>query len=308
MDNLGLVRRAGLHCIDNLACKEPSVMLSELDHFRRAGGRSVVDLTVAGLGRDVGLLKRLSKRSGVNIIAPTGYYIEKAHPSYVKKRTVEQLAEEMVSEITAGIGETGIRAGVIGEIGVSPGKIMDNERKVLKAAAMAQSETKVPLTVHTWGDPPGKWPGFEILKLLEGSNANVGKVYFSHMDWILRQTNDWSLVLEMASQGVFIAFDNFGNEWPASTQYQSTDATENVILGAPTDFERLQGIKELVAAGFEDRLLLSQDNCQKIHLKKYGGHGLDHIQTNVANLFVKLGIGLTLFDKFTRKNPLRLFN
>jgi phosphotriesterase-related protein len=190
---------------------------------------------------------------------------------------------------------------------VSPGGITEQEKKVLRAAAKAQVQTGVPLTVHLWGDPPGKWPGFEALEILQATGADAKKLYFSHMDWTFRQTNDWSLALKMASKGAYVAFDNFGNEWPASTQYRTSDSLDS-LLGAATDLERLQGVKEIIAAGLQDQLLLSHDICQKIHLKKFGGHGLDHIQTNIANLFEKVGIDRKMFSKFTRENPARLFS
>ncbi|HZW58280.1 MAG TPA: hypothetical protein VFF30_18470 [Nitrososphaerales archaeon] len=306
LENVGLVRRAGLYSIDNLVVDDFEMILDELSLFKQSGGSTVIDLTVDGIGRDVERLHRLSRKSRVNIIAPTGYYVDQTIPPWVKKSKTADITSRIVRDIEEGIDGSGVKAGVIGEIGVSPGRFTENERKVLIASAKAQTETGVPLTVHMWGDPPGKWPGFEVIDLLEARGADVSKVYISHIDWTFNQTNDWSIAKRVAKLGLYLSFDNFGNEWPASTQYSGPASVK--VFGAPTDYQRIEGIKELVEAGFENQILLAHDLSQKIHFKKYGGHGLDHIPTNVPNLFRMLNVKQSLLSKFLKENPKRLFS
>ena len=86
-----------------------------------------------------------------------GWYIDKVHPEEMGERTESDLADQMVTELTDGVGDTGVRAGIIGEIGCS-WPLTDNERKVLRAAATAQQETGAPVLIHPGRDPsaPGR--------------------------------------------------------------------------------------------------------------------------------------------------------
>ena len=84
--------------------------------FKEAGGDTVVEVSSRGLGRDVLGLKQIAESSGVNIIAGSGYYKVAGHPPDMAERSVEDVTAEIVRELESGIGDTGIRAGVIGEI------------------------------------------------------------------------------------------------------------------------------------------------------------------------------------------------
>ena len=304
--NMSLVARAGMYSPDNMILIEPYQRLQELNAFRAAGGKTVVDCTVEGLGRErhYHRYQMLSKKSKVNIIIATGYYVEPTHPANVKNQSAQQLAQGMINDITKGIYGTDIRSGLI-KLAVSQNKFTDEEKKALIAGAITQKETRVPLTVHTWGDEPGKWNGFEVMDLLQKNDVDFGKVYMSHVDWTVAQEPNWGTAVKAAARGVYVSFDNFGNEWPYWSQDHSSE-TFNYI-GAPTDLDRLRGIKRLIDEGYENQILMSHDLGQKLRLKAYGGHGLDHIQTNVRNLFNYLKIDPSLFTKFTVENPARLF-
>jgi phosphotriesterase-related protein len=187
--NMSLVTRAGSFSKDNQIIVEPFHVLKELRAYHEAGGMTVVDCTVDGIGRERHYfrLPQLSKLSCVNIIAPTGYYVNISHPLKVKHQSAEDIAQDFIRDITEGIHGTNMKAGVIGEVGVSPGEFKEQEKKVVQASAIAQKETRMPLTVHTWGDPPGKWTGFEVIDFLQKCDADLEKVYMSHIDWTVAQ-------------------------------------------------------------------------------------------------------------------------
>ena len=98
---------------------EPGVMIEELIDYRKNGGASIVEVTCHGWGRDPIALREISKKSGVNIVATTGFYVENCMPSWVPNRTVEQLSDWIVREIEFGCNArlsdkvTDIRAGLI---------------------------------------------------------------------------------------------------------------------------------------------------------------------------------------------------
>lgn len=125
---------------DNLVIDNVEEVVEELKLFKASGGGTVVDLTPIGIRTSPELLPHISLESGVNIVLGTGYYVEAFQTDDVKKMTVEEMADEMIKEIMCGIGETGVKCGVIGEIGCS-WPLAECERKALLAAAMAQKKT-----------------------------------------------------------------------------------------------------------------------------------------------------------------------
>ncbi len=112
------------------------VVKKELEEFKIAGGKTIVDATSQCIGRDSYLLKGLTVSTGLNIVAGCGYYTYDTHSEDMEKKSVQELAEEIVKDLTIGIEESKVRAGVIGELGTSR-EIHPNEKKVLLAAAKA---------------------------------------------------------------------------------------------------------------------------------------------------------------------------
>jgi len=103
--------------IDNCRLDDLELAVEEVARFASLGGHTIIEATGLGLGRSLAGLRRVSERTGVNIIAGTGFYLEAAHPAFVAAKTTEQLAELLLADLRD--GEHGIRPGIIGEIGVS---------------------------------------------------------------------------------------------------------------------------------------------------------------------------------------------
>src|ERR1700737_5456492 len=119
-----------------------------LDELYAAGIHTIVDLTVIGLGRSVRRLQRVPASSGINIVVATGIYAFFDIPSYFKFRKSEVLVDYFVREIEEGIGDTGVRAGILkcatDEAGMTPGV-----EKILRAVAQAHVRTGAPISTHT---------------------------------------------------------------------------------------------------------------------------------------------------------------
>src|SRR5262249_50423862 len=150
--NLGWIRQNFNVNLDNLQLQDEQVAQDEILLFKEAGGRTLVDPTPATNRRDPRALARLPRATRPNPAVAGGYYVAASHPGDLDRRTVDDLAREMIADLTAGVGDTGIRAGLIGEIGTTY-PWTDNEQKVLRAAVIAQRETGAPLMVH-----PGRHP------------------------------------------------------------------------------------------------------------------------------------------------------
>lgn len=133
-------------------------MVEELAAFRAAGGSAIVEVTCDGWGRDLDVLARLSKASGVHIVATAGYYIEPCLPPFVAEWTVERLADHLVREIEVGVGDSGRRCGIL-KSAVHRARVEGIELKGLLAVASAQRRTGVAITSHTTGGRRGEVPG-----------------------------------------------------------------------------------------------------------------------------------------------------
>ena len=140
MQNLGRVRYDPFSNRDNLLLLDEDGAIAEMLLYKKAGGGTVVDATTIGIGRDPLALARIARAVGINIVMGAGYYVGITHPDGMDDKTESDIAQQIVDELKTGVGNTGVRAGIIGELGCS-WPLMDNEPKVLRAAAAAQSET-----------------------------------------------------------------------------------------------------------------------------------------------------------------------
>ena len=126
-------------------------------------------------------------------------------PQKYRDLPVTAMADVIVKEIVEGVGDEGIRCGVIGEVGCSY-PLTDLEKKSLQAAAIAQKRTGAPLIIHPGRDE--KSPD-EILDVLEASGADISRTVISHMG---RTISDNDKLLEFAKRGCFLEYDAFGIE------------------------------------------------------------------------------------------------
>jgi phosphotriesterase-related protein len=266
-----------------------------------------VDVTVEGLGRDPSVLKRISVLTGINIICATGWYLHPCHPAYVSKMSVDELSSIMVKDLTQGIGDSGIRAGVIGELGTTE-PLHPDEKKVLLAAAKAQGETGVPLTIHPAGyDMVPNRPngvrhkcarkGEEYIDIIE-NDAILEKVYMSHMDGVEIDLDYHRRILD---RGINIDYDL----WGLDTAYY-----DDIYPGAwgVSDNQRADALLELCQQGYEKNMMLSHDTAMKMQLAKYGGFGYAHILQNVIPVLKHKGMSESQITAMLVENPKRIFS
>lgn len=274
---------------DNLHLDEVDMIVEEVQNFRNAGGQTLVDVTPIGMGRDVRGLRDLSSRTGANIIAGTGYYIASSHPSSISKRSIEEIKELMVTEIQMGIEGSEIRAGIIGEIGMST-PWNPEELKILQAGARAQKETGAPMSIHpgrSRKDPPA------ILNVLEKEGASLDRVVICHAERTIFELEEFESIL---NRKCFVEIDLFGYIWfPFDTEFPF-----------PSDDGRIYLIRKLIEKGYDDQILISHDLSEKIHISRFGGFGLDHILRNVVPQMKRKGIGNEQIKNIIIRNPGKL--
>lgn len=257
--------------LDNALLEGIEDAVEEMNYFKNWGGRTIVDCTPDEIGRDPLALKEVSARTGVNIILGCGHYYHKAHYPYVKDASVQKLASEMRRDITLGIGDTGIKAGIIGEIGTSA-VMTEDEQKVLAAAGMVGAETGKAIHVHTDLYTEN---GFQIIDILTREGTKPEKICIDHVDVWLRP----DYIRSLLQKGVYVEFDNFGKEF-----YLSQDRR------FAYDLERVKLLKTLIEEGYRSQLLICNDICLKTMWKKYGGTGYAHILRTVRHMALENGI------------------
>ena len=255
--------------LDNLVLDSEQAAIDEALWYRRAGGDSLVDCTLEGLGRNPHALVRIARASGLHIVMGSGYYVAPTHPPQVARMTEDEITAEIMREFTEGVADTGICAGLIGEIG-SSWPIVAEEVKVFRAAGAAQRELGCGLSVH-----PGRHPDspLQILELLRPAGADPRRVIISHVERTV-QSLDWLKVL--ADTGCYLEYDLFGTEVTAKYPYRELG------IDIPSDVQRLDQIRELFDAGYGSQLLFSHDVCTKHRMRRYGGAGFDHILRNIV--------------------------
>jgi phosphotriesterase-related protein len=285
LQTLSDIRSRGVPNRDNLYLTDLREAIDEVMEFRRRGGRAIVDTTSIGLGRDPLALMQVANATGLQIVMGAGFYQKQFHPADMDRRTVEQLTDVIVQDITVGAEGTAIRSGIIGEVGIDGDPLTDNEMKSVRASARASRLTGAAVTFHRGGTGEEK---FRVLDAMAAEGADLRRVIMGHSNSI---AVDFPLMKRLLDRGVFLQFDTLGRPRTA--------------LGGVDDFKVARGIAELVKAGYADRIMLSQDVCNKIHEKAYGGFGFSYILEHFLPVLRDLGVSDADIQKLMIENPRR---
>ncbi|HSS35248.1 MAG TPA: phosphotriesterase-related protein [Patescibacteria group bacterium] len=265
---------------------DDAIVVPELAAFRAAGGGSLVDLTATGVGRDPGRLRRYAEATGLNIVMGCGWYRAAYYPTeaLIDRRSVDDLADELVREFELGVGETGIRPGIIGEIGTDKPWLTAQEERVHRAAARASRRTGMAITTHAVMSPVG----LAQLRVFEEEGADPARVIVGHADSYPVLDHHLAIV----GRGANVEFDFLG---------MSFTPTETHGEARIVDL-----LAELVARGHADRILLSQDVCHNSQLKTYGGNGYVYVIERFLPRLRDAGISESVIRTMTVDNPARI--
>ena len=290
--NLGWVRHHFSSNLDNLQLLDERVARDEALLFKHAGGQTFVDPTNRGLARDPLALARIARATGLNVIMGSGYYVAAAHPADMDRRTSDDIARELVRDLTVGVDGTGVRAGFIGEIGTT-WPWTDNEKKVVRAAVAAQRETGAALMIH-----PGRHERLplQIVDFIRKEGADLGRTIMCHIE---RTIADPAVLADLAATGVYLEYDLFGLE----TSYYPYNPTFDM----PNDGERMRQILGLIERGHLDQILMSHDIAYKHCLSRWGGFGYHHLLVNVIPRLRAKGADDKTIQTLLIDNPRRAF-
>ena len=266
--------------------RDEPVILEELATFRAAGGSGLVDLTVTGVGRDPDWLAGIARASGLHIVMGCGWYRGAYYPAEARidRRSVDDLADELAREATDGVGTTGIRPGIIGEIGTDKPWVSALEERVHRAAARAAKRTGLAITTHGVLSPVG----LDQLRIFEEEGLDPARVVIGHADSYPVLAHH----LAILERGASVEFDFLGMAFTAVERH-----------GEPRVVELLC---ELLGRGHAERILLSQDVCNDAQLKRYGGNGYAYLATSFLPRLRDAGVSDAEIETMTVANPRRV--
>lgn len=256
------------------------ILCRELTELYAFGVRNIVDLSNQGMGRKADVLRALASATGINLIPSTGYYLEAYMPPDIRTRTMEELAEEAVRELTWGIDEEGYTAGVIGEIGWSAPEAGNLERRVWEAMSIAAAKTGAVISTHP-SIGPQQIPQAQFL-IKRGIKPE--KIVIGHAEFF----PDEKALLALLELGVNIGIDMIGQNGQARDEYRA----DMVVM--------------LRDRGFLSQVTLSMDLCEQRELRQYGGAGYAHLFQRFLPLLQDRGITEDEIELMLRRNPMRI--
>jgi len=266
--------------------RDEPVILEELAAYRAAGGSGLVDLTVAGVGRDPDWLAGLARASGLHLVMGCGWYRTAYYPAeaLIDRRSVDDLADELVREATEGVGASGVRPGIIGEIGTDKPWLTALEERVHRAAARAARRTGLAITTHGVLSPVG----LAQLRVFEEAGADPGRVIIGHADSYPHLDHHLAIV----ERGASVEFDFLGMTFTPQERHGEARLIELLC--------------ELLARGHVERILLSQDVCHDSQLSRYDGNGYTYLARTFLPRLREAGVSDAEIETMTVANPRRL--
>jgi phosphotriesterase-related protein len=266
-------------------------MVDKLKEAKAAGVDTIIDLSPSGTGRDVRCLQDVSRRSGVHIVACTGFRFA---PESYKTQTVAQIADVFIREIEQGIENTGVRAGVI-KAAAAAAAVTPAEEKGFRAAARASKATGVPIETHT---NAGNRGGETQAAILEAEGVSPARVSLGHSD----DTKDVSYLIGLATRGYTIGIDHvfYGATTPAKGEPDYVEYLRQIPWQ-----KRAGYVKQLIDAGFGDRIFLSND--WELDRETINPDGFLFNTRKTIPYLKQLGVSQRDIHAITVDNPKRFF-
>ena len=274
--DLDRVRKDGVSKIETV-----EEVIPEIKKMMDLGVQSAFEVTTNDMGRDPLKLKEISEKTGLQIVCSTGFYLSEYHPEELNHLSKEEIAEIYIKDLTKGIGNTEIKAGLIGEIASSKDSFVGNEKKILEAAGIAAVLTGAAVSTHT-----GKFTAYETIDILLKAGMNPDKIIIGHQDLI----DDTEYHISLLEKGVNIAFDTCG---------KSAYVKDEI---------RAKNIMNLVEKGYGDHIVMSNDISRRTYFTSYGQNGYLSVMNIVVPLLKEYGIKEADLKKILIENPARIID
>ncbi|MBM4764902.1 phosphotriesterase [Bacillus sp. B15-48] len=276
--------------LDTKWWKQPNeafeVTIEKLRRFREHGGKTFVDCTGIGNGRDVEYFQVLSRRTGVHIIAVTGFVAGDSALPYFRNKPVEYLTDLFIHEITVGIDNTGAKAGAV-KVGVSRGgQLSELDKRIYRAAARAAVRTGVPIITHLSTDAQ------TAIDVFEEEGLPLNRVLMGHAD--VGQDADEERDSMIANLGGYVGFDTIGYD---------TEMENSPYWSRPRQ-ERVEHFLRFIDNGHLDRAVISADaNCCALGWPGLKGHSVNYLFEEFLPDLRKAGVSSDVFEQLLVRTP-----
>ena len=275
--------------IKNYQMTDVEMIIDELQEYVACGGSGIVDATPRDLGRNPSALKRIADATGLHIIMGSGYYLEATHKRHIADWPESRITESLIEEVNSGADGTGIKPGLLGEIGTNC-PATESELAVVRATAHAALQTGLTISVHLhpWG-----WEGRRVLDVLLGEGLPPGQILLNHLNTAV---GDDAYQRHLLDKGVFLSYDLMGFD------HSLLDAGRY----PPSDDTVCEKIVVLAETGYRDQILVSHDIGVRTRLRRYGSWGYSHIHRHVVPLLTAKGLDDTDVRVILEENPRRV--
>jgi phosphotriesterase-related protein len=274
------------------------ICIDKVRSMQELGIQSMLDPCPNDLGRDVTLAAEVAEATGFNIICATGLYKEDEggvpywHFQRSLGRGVERMSELFIHELTNGIGDTGIKAGII-KVATGEGTITDYEYEVLEAAAVAAVETGVPITTHTDQGTMGE----EQQQFLTDKGVPAHKIIIGHSCG----SSNHDYHMNMLNKGSYLGFDRFGLD---------------VLV---PDTQRVEALIALLKQQQERQIVVSHDSVWCTRGEPFPMEMIEmmdpdtlfnptHFHRNIIPQLLAAGVTQQQIDMMLIENPRRFFS
>ncbi len=274
---------------------EPLRIRHAADRLNQAAQRGVgtiADLTVLGLGRDIERIKAVAELTDINIIVATGLYTFSDVPFYFRYRSRDTTAsgedpmtDMFVADITAGIGQTGVRAAFL-KCAIDEQGLTRGVERTLRAVARAHLLTGAPVTVHTH---PASQSGLVAVRVLREEGADLSRVVIGHSG----DSADLDYLTQIADSGCLLGMDRFGE------------------FGPPYLDQRADTVAALCQRGYADRMVLSHDASCHIDwfdIPEPATGNYTYIHDLVLPALAQRGVSVAQIETMLIANPRRCFS
>ena len=303
LENVGILQRNVLLAWDALNQDDEALLLAETADFKAAGGGAMLELSVPGVRLDTGEAKRISAATGVHIILSSGFYTADSWPPELHGLGVAGYYERMTQEIERGIGDTGCYPG---HLKIALETLERDEEHALRAAAQVASDSGLSLTIH----PSVRAGGDSALlpKILQEEDTDLSRVILAHTQLVdrpafseaIRRPELYRVNIENAKR----LLDQGLN---LSLEFTNSAAAELLGEYDAGDWAQLAGLTALLSQGYAGQLVLGNDCCGKIMLRRRGGEGYCRLfYYTLPMLRETAGVSEYALKQMLYENPARL--
>jgi phosphotriesterase-related protein len=264
----------------DLGTESFDLLCSDLADAYRYGVRNIVDMTNQSMGRAPEYAERLTKETGINIILSTGYYLEDFIDSAIMDQTPVEIAKEPIRDLTVGIGDSRMKAGIIGEIAWSYPGPREKELRSWEGMCIAARRTGAVVSTH----PSHGELQVPQAEYLVSHGIAPEKIVIGHIEFYM--SND--SLKKLLNMGIYIGLDMIGKKSGWGDEY------------------RADTIRKIKDWGLLDRVLLSMDICRREDLKSAGGYGYAYLFESFIPMLEKRGITRQDIELMLKKNPEKL--